>query len=72
MRTGPLALWSPGHTGSLLIICWSAPQVAHRLASSRLRGFHKWVSDSLGLLNDFVQQVVVARRDSGLRGGLLG
>ena len=33
-----------------------------------LHGFCKWVFDALGLLIDFVRQVVVARRDSGLRG----
>ena len=29
-----------------------------------LHGFYKWVFDALGLLHDFVGQVVVARRDS--------
>ena len=37
-----------------------------------LHGFYKWVFDSLGMLNDFVKQVVIDRRDSGLRGVLLG
>ena len=32
-----------------------------------LHGFYKWMFDALGLLNDFVKQVVVTRRDSGLR-----
>ena len=31
-------------------------------------GFYKWVFHALRLLIDFVRQVVVARRDSGLRG----
>ena len=29
--------------------------------------FYKWVFDSLGLLNDFLKQVVVSRRDVGVR-----
>ena len=32
-----------------------------------LHGFYKWVFDSLGLLNDFLRQVAVSRRDIGLR-----
>ena len=28
----------------------------------------KWGFDSLGLLNDFLKQVVVSRRDIGIRG----
>ena len=36
-----------------------------------LHGFYKWVFDALGLLNDFVKQVVVAREESGLRVGNL-
>ena len=32
-----------------------------------LHGFEKWVFDSLGLLNDFLKQVVVSRRDLGIR-----
>ena len=32
-----------------------------------LRGFCEWVFEALGMLNDFVRQVVVARWDSGLR-----
>ena len=32
-----------------------------------LHGFYKWVLDAVGLLNDFVWQVVVVRWDSGLR-----
>ena len=32
-----------------------------------LHGFHKWVFESLGLLNDFLRQVVVSRRDIGIR-----
>ena len=28
-----------------------------------LHGFYKWVFDSLELLNDFLEQVVVSRRD---------
>ena len=32
-----------------------------------LHGFYKWVFDSLGLLNDFLRQVVVSRRDIGIR-----
>ena len=32
-----------------------------------LHGFYKWVFDSLGLLNDFLKQVVIARRDIGIR-----
>ena len=32
-----------------------------------LHGFYKWVFDSLGLLNDFHRQVVVSRRDFGIR-----
>ena len=31
-----------------------------------LHGFYKCVFDTLSLLNDFVRQVVVVRRDSGL------
>ena len=29
--------------------------------------FYKWVFDSLGLLNGFLKQVVVSRRDLGIR-----
>ena len=32
-----------------------------------LHGFYKWVFDSLELLNDFLKQVVVSRRDVGVR-----
>ena len=32
-----------------------------------LHGFYKWVFDSLELLNDFLWQVVVSRRDIGIR-----
>ena len=32
-----------------------------------LHGFYKWVFDSLGLLNDFLRQFVVSRRDVGIR-----
>ena len=32
-----------------------------------VHGFYKWVFDSLELLNDFLKQVVVSRRDSGIR-----
>ena len=32
-----------------------------------LHGFYKWVFDSLGLLNSFLRQVVVSRRDVGVR-----
>ena len=32
-----------------------------------LHGFYKWVFDSLELLNDFLEQVVVSRRDNGIR-----
>ena len=32
-----------------------------------LHGFYKWVFDSLGLLNDFLKQVVVSRRGLGIR-----
>ena len=32
-----------------------------------LHGFKRWVSDSLELLNDFLKQVVVSRRDVGVR-----
>ena len=32
-----------------------------------LHGFFKWFFDALGLLNDFLRQVVVFRRDVGLR-----
>ena len=30
-------------------------------------GFYKWVYDSLDILNDFTRQVVVSRRDAGVR-----
>ena len=30
-------------------------------------GFYKWVFDALGLLDDFVKQVVIVRREAGLR-----
>ena len=32
-----------------------------------LHGFKRWVFDCFGLLNDFLQQVVVCRRDIGIR-----
>ena len=32
-----------------------------------LHGFCKWVFDSLEVLNDFTKQVVVSRRDTGVR-----
>ena len=32
-----------------------------------LHGFYKWVFDSLEVLNDFLKQVVVSRRDTGVR-----
>ena len=32
-----------------------------------VQGFYKWIFDSLGLLNEFVRQVVTSRRDSGFR-----
>ena len=32
-----------------------------------LHGFYKWVFDALGLLNDFVKQVVIDRRDASVR-----
>ena len=32
-----------------------------------LHGFYKWVFDSLELLNSFLKQVVVSRRDVGVR-----
>ena len=32
-----------------------------------LHGFYKWVFDAMDLLNDFAKQVVVCRRDSGIR-----
>ena len=32
-----------------------------------LHGFYKWVFDSLDVLNDFTWQVVVSRKDDGLR-----
>ena len=32
-----------------------------------LHGFYKWVFDSLDVLNDFTKQVVVSRRDTGVR-----
>ena len=32
-----------------------------------LHGFYKWVFDSLELLNGFLKQVVVSRRDFGIR-----
>ena len=32
-----------------------------------LLGFKKWVFDSLDVLNDFTRQVVVSRRDNGIR-----
>ena len=38
-----------------------------RWIRSDLHGFYKWVFDSLGLLNDFLKQVVVSRRDIGIR-----
>ena len=34
-----------------------------------LHGFYRWVFDSLGLLNDFLRQVVVSRGDVGIRKG---
>ena len=37
-----------------------------------LHGFFRWVFDSLDLLNDFLQQVVVSRRDLGFISGLGG
>ena len=37
-----------------------------------LHGFEKWDFDALGLPNDFVRQVVVARRDSGCVVGPIG
>ena len=38
---------------------------------SHLHGFYKCVVDTLGVLNDFVRQVVVMRRDSGRTGPLM-
>ena len=35
--------------------------------SSGFACFYKWVFDSIQLLNDFLKQVVVSRRDSGIR-----
>ena len=32
-----------------------------------LHGFFKWVFDSLEVLNGFLRQVVVSRRDDGIR-----
>ena len=32
-----------------------------------LHGFYKWVFDSLEVLNGFLRQVVVSRRDDGIR-----
>ena len=32
-----------------------------------VHGFYKWVFDSLGLLSDFLRQIVVSRRDIGIR-----
>ena len=32
-----------------------------------LRGFYKWVFDSLDVLNDFTWKVVVSRREAGVR-----
>ena len=32
-----------------------------------LHGLYRWVFDSLDILNDFTGQVVVSRRDTGLR-----
>ena len=34
-----------------------------------LHGFDKWVFDALGIVNDFLWQVVVIRRDTGLHRG---
>ena len=32
-----------------------------------MHGFDKWVFDSIELLNDFLEQVVVSRGDAGVR-----
>ena len=32
-----------------------------------LHGFHRWVFDSLEVFNGFVRQVVISRRDEGIR-----
>ena len=37
-----------------------------------LHGFYKWVFESFELLNDFVKQVVVSRRDLGIRKWVAG
>ena len=34
-----------------------------------LHGFYRWVFDALDVLNGFFRQVVVSRRDEGIRGG---
>ena len=51
VHAGLCTPWSLGCTGFL-------PDV---------HGFYKWVFDALGVLDDFVRQVVVARKGSGLR-----
>ena len=33
----------------------------------RLHGSYKWVFDSMDILNDFTEQVVVSRREIGIR-----
>ena len=38
-----------------------------RWIHQNLHGFCKWVFDYLGLLNDFLKQVVVSRRATGIR-----
>ena len=38
--------------------CWVPPD---------LHGFYKWVFDSLAVLNGFLREVVVSRRDDGIR-----
>ena len=32
-----------------------------------LHGFYKWVFDSLNILNEFTRQVVVSRKEAGVR-----
>ena len=46
----------------------SLPGALGTLDLPYLHGFYKWVFAALGVLNNFVMQVVVTRRDAGLRG----
>ena len=51
----------------MVLVALFAPYTVGIGGSPDLHDFYKWVFDSLEVLNDFTGQVVVSRRDTGIR-----